>query len=838
MDARGVDIELQRDECGLPTIDQRAIDGGRTGQRRRALLRLVNCELCCLPSTRHASSSVGHGNAKDAAQCAHLEAVFVAEGRRRQRVDDPIAMSPASVSCREMHRAQHVDPASLFRCAGYPPPVIPTARNLCFHYVHEAPARPVSPPSRAMRLGMDATTLRHTLERECAARTPVSLAAYLTSKPGDDAFTVSFDDAHLSVFTHAAPLLAAMKIPATLFVPTGWIGMGERWMSADQLRALRDLGWTLGAHTVTHPRMRQRFFGEDEAAYRERLYDECARSKETLERILNQEISLFAYPYGEEPIEAQEAVTRAGFRAAFSVKEPSQIHQRSLWNGSIASIPRMDAFEATGLVTESQPEPLGISVVVPVRDRRAMVREVLKRWEAQTYEEDKFEIIVVDDGSKEPLDALITDLPHVRLLRASEPGAPFRAGQARNLGVRHARFPIVQLADSDIAVDHDFLWAVDWVHRRVPRAVLLGAISGYNLHAMGQLHRLEDVTHVEDLTKVPLILDRQREPTLRSVIDNADWLDAPWKLFYTGNVSMPKALFESVGGFSNAFEGWGLEDLDLGLLLHEAAATYVASRFAVGLHLEDEDEARPRNPFRRTRPTQEDFAPYLANLDTWTALRPGSEAIAQFRERTYCDIEEIIGHPSSVGVEMGACDVEPRSPLHAQLHRLQPGGATQAELLERVAYAVKVGARRLWLQGGDVGSHPALDALLREAKAAGLKTAMQSGPTGWVEVARCVSRARLGVDHVTLLVDVAHGALLPKLREALSLAYAALQEASIDVGLRVVATTLEDAAEGLEIALERVGSAKRERIQLSLPEALLVAARVSFPDIQCTLLAP
>lgn len=688
-----------------------------------------------------------------------------------------------------------------------------------------------------MRLGMGVSTLRAVLERECSHRRPVSLLRYLDEmKPGNDVFTVSFDDAHRSVFELAAPLLASMKIPATLFVPTGWIGMGEHWMNADQLRALRAMGWTIGAHTVRHPRMRQRLWGEDSEAHAARLQAECVRSKESLEHILGEEVSFFAYPYGDEPAIAQEAAQSAGFAASFSVKDPCDIHQSLEWNGSLASIPRMDAFEATGLVTTSQPDPIGISVIVPVRDRQAMLREVLKRWEAQSYEEDKFEILVVDDGSAEPLDALVKGFAHVRLLRANEPGAPFRAGQARNLGVQHARFPIVQLADCDIAVDADFLWAVDWVHRRVPQGVLLGSISGYNLHAIGQLHRLEDIAKVEDLTTVPLILDRQREPVLRSVIDNADWLDAPWTLFYTGNVSMPKALFHAVGGFSEAFEGWGLEDLDLGLRLYRERATYVASRFAVGLHLEDEDEAKPRNPFRRHTPTEEDFAPYLANLSTWKALRAGDEAIAEFANRTHRDIGEIIGRPTSVGIEMGAFDDEPRSPLHAALHRLQPGGATRAELIERVAYAVKVGARRLWLQGGDVGKHPDLEALLTEAKRASLKTAMQSSPVGLVDAARCARLQTLGVDHVTLLVDVAHEALHPALRESLSQALTSLQTAGIDVGLRVVATSLEDAHEGVAKALLSPGNPLQ--VAISVPEGLLAEATRLFSHLQCTLLEP
>lgn len=673
-----------------------------------------------------------------------------------------------------------------------------------------------------MRLGLDVATFRAVIERELAQRRPARLSDYLgASPPGPDRFTVSFDDAHVSVLALAAPVLGELGVPATLFVPSAWIGTGPDWLDERGLRALRDLGWELGAHTVHHPRMRVRLFGEDEAAHAARLADECTLSREHLSRWSGRDVTLFAYPYGDDPPLAHRAVEEAGLRASFTVRDALPIDRELEWSGDLHAIPRMDALEACGLVAARQREPLGISVIVPVRDRPRMIREVVRRWLAQSYPDDRFELIVVDDGSAISLEGAFDR--RVRVLRVSEPDRPFRAGQARNAGVRAARFPIVQLADSDVAVDPDFLWAIDWAHQRsggdgAGRAVLLGALSGYNLHDLGQFHRLAEIEQKDDLTTIPIIADRQREPTARAVIDNVDWLEEPWRLFYTGNVSFPRALFEELGGFAEGFSGWGLEDLDLGLRMHRAGATFLYSRFAMGLHLEDEDEPAPRNPFRRKQARREHFEGYLANLARWRAMHPDEPALARFAERTEADIAEITSRPGTVGLELGGAlpSDGPASPLHHEIHRVAPGGVTKDELLERVAYAVNVGARRLWLQGGDVASDPQLLAVLEAASAATLGVGLVARPFALTSGGRCRRLRALGVDHVTLLVDPAHDALDPRQRQAYPEAVRALREAHVHVGARVVARSIADAHEGVAIGRELA----IEELRVALPSSL------------------
>src|SRR5258708_31128379 len=102
-----------------------------------------------------------------------------------------------------------------------------------------------------------------------------------------------------------------------------------------------------------------------------RLLDECARSRELLSSRLGIDVTLFAYPYGEDPPAARAAAKAAGYTAAFTVRESLE------WDGDPFSIPRLEAMEACGLVTPAEGEPLGISIGVPAPARAPIFREVL-----------------------------------------------------------------------------------------------------------------------------------------------------------------------------------------------------------------------------------------------------------------------------------------------------------------------------------------------------------------------------------------------------------------------------------------------------------------------------
>ena len=72
----------------------------------------------------------------------------------------------------------------------------------------------------------------------------------------DYAVAISIDDAFLSVYKNAWPILQNQNIPYTLFVATDPIDHGlSGYMSWDQIRELKNNGVEIGSQTKSHPHM-------------------------------------------------------------------------------------------------------------------------------------------------------------------------------------------------------------------------------------------------------------------------------------------------------------------------------------------------------------------------------------------------------------------------------------------------------------------------------------------------------------------------------------------------------------------------------------------------------
>jgi glycosyltransferase involved in cell wall biosynthesis/peptidoglycan/xylan/chitin deacetylase (PgdA/CDA1 family) len=603
---------------------------------------------------------------------------------------------------------------------------VTSPRILCLHYL-------VQPgDKRPRRLAVPAEALVRMVAREHeTGRRPGRLADAVADP---SRFALTFDDAHVSLLT-AIPILREHDVRPTVFVATDFVGTSDEFLTWEGLRALRDAGWNIGGHSRRHARASWRFYDEDDRAVQQRLDDEAVASREELEQRLGITVHDYAYPFGEVTAAARTAVAKAGYTRAFTVRESTD------WDGDPFAIPRLDGMEAHGLIEARSADPTHFSVVIPACDRHEMLREVIACWSAQSYPAEAFEVLVVDDGSRTSLRPCVEGLgaTNVRLIEGAGDASTFDAGAARQRGVREARFDTLAFVDADVAVGRDFLWHLDWVHQRVEDAVVIGYLSGYNLHDIGFVHSPDDLRKHADPDELPIIPDRSREPALRACLDNLDWLEEPWRLAYTGNLSVTRRVLERAGGFARDFSGWGLEDLDLGYRLHRSTAPFVFSRFAVGHHLVDPSELS-RNPFRASNPTRERFAGYEKNLAVLAKLHGSDPTIERFVEQTRRDIDETCSQPRTVGVELGGrCSLD--CAFHRRLHRCQPGGVDTYDLLDRLAYAVKVGARALYLLGGDPAEHPGFLPLLGAARAAGLRvttetTALPFAADGFAHAAR------------------------------------------------------------------------------------------------------
>jgi len=101
---------------------------------------------------------------------------------------------------------------------------------------------------------------------------------------------ITFDDGFKDNYTVAYPILYRHDLPATFFITTGFIGK-KGYMDWRDLKELKESGFEIGSHTVTHPRLSK--------LPRSKIDEELKISKEVLKTKLDEEIDLFAAPYGD-----------------------------------------------------------------------------------------------------------------------------------------------------------------------------------------------------------------------------------------------------------------------------------------------------------------------------------------------------------------------------------------------------------------------------------------------------------------------------------------------------------------------------------------------------------
>jgi GT2 family glycosyltransferase len=92
-----------------------------------------------------------------------------------------------------------------------------------------------------------------------------------------------------------------------------------------------------------------------------------------------------------------------------------------------------------------------VSVVVCAYNAASTIDECLAALEQQTYPD--YEIVVVDDGSRDRTREIVRRHPRARLVDAAHAGL----SAARNLGVSHSGGDIVAYTDADVRVDRDWL---------------------------------------------------------------------------------------------------------------------------------------------------------------------------------------------------------------------------------------------------------------------------------------------------------------------------------------------------------------------------------------------
>lgn len=133
------------------------------------------------------------------------------------------------------------------------------------------------------------------------------------------AIRLSFDDGFLCMMDHVVPTLVERRIPAAFFIVAGAVGGKDSWhcgreplLDWTQLREMVGQGFTIGSHSMTHPRLNE--IPLDQARR------EIADSKKLLEDRLGVGVNHFAYPKGRWNGQVADLVRESGYQAGWATR--------------------------------------------------------------------------------------------------------------------------------------------------------------------------------------------------------------------------------------------------------------------------------------------------------------------------------------------------------------------------------------------------------------------------------------------------------------------------------------------------------------------------------------
>src|SRR5437773_130053 len=118
-----------------------------------------------------------------------------------------------------------------------------------------------------------------------------------------------------------------------------------------------------------------------------------------------------------------------------------------------------------------------VSVVIPTKNRAALLVEAIERIESQSVPRDEYEVIVIDndssDGTRHVLEQKAKSYWNFRHGFQEKPGA----AATRNAGLRLAKGELILFIDDDVQAERSLIQAHLDCHQKNPTASVIGAVS-------------------------------------------------------------------------------------------------------------------------------------------------------------------------------------------------------------------------------------------------------------------------------------------------------------------------------------------------------------------------
>ncbi|PWW06539.1 glycosyltransferase involved in cell wall biosynthesis [Paenibacillus cellulosilyticus] len=233
-----------------------------------------------------------------------------------------------------------------------------------------------------------------------------------------------------------------------------------------------------------------------------------------------------------------------------------------------------------------------LSVIIPsYNSDRLLLMGLELLVKQQMNERDSYEIIVVDDGSDDNTRAYVEQLQgqfaQLHYVFRPRDSASCRS-RARNLGIQTSTGDVLCFFDSGILVPLDGLAriAAFYRNRSMGRQVLMHYTYGLKVDpAETDISIVDGLSYEAADSYVPVLTGEEWQDFRHDLFcRDVSVVASPWYYGFTCAMTVPAMLVEEVGGFDEAYLGWGVEDIDFSYRLYRHGASFHHPKGLVVFH--------------------------------------------------------------------------------------------------------------------------------------------------------------------------------------------------------------------------------------------------------------
>lgn len=220
---------------------------------------------------------------------------------------------------------------------------------------------------------------------------------------------------------------------------------------------------------------------------------------------------------------------------------------------------------------KSQHPDVLISVIIPAYNSKNTLQFTLQHLYKQDLKKDHWEVIIIDDGSFDKTNSLLQQIDSLKNLNFKYIYFPrdkkrnmmdftFRAGIARNLGVKHSAGQYLAFLDSDILIPSNYLSSI------------CKEFQNYDVIQHPRFHLTKQSPNEYESIKQNLHCFIKGNAYWENFYSsNQDWNKRrlPWKYISTNTLCIKKDIFKKIGWFKKNYTCYGFEDTDLGWRLYQ-----------------------------------------------------------------------------------------------------------------------------------------------------------------------------------------------------------------------------------------------------------------------------